>query len=85
MQRNKYSKKKKEICIYFLTNKVLVTVHRETGKLPLVFYSVNMENRYGEPSTYELAVKNEDSIRDMLGQPDCVCVCFCKQHIFFSL
>jgi hypothetical protein len=42
--------------IYFLTNQVLFTVHGEKGKLPSVFYSVGMENRYGEPSTYELAV-----------------------------
>jgi len=61
--------------IYFLTNQVLFTVHGEKGKLPSVFYSVGMENRYGEPSTYELAVDSYDSIRGMLDQPVSVHVC----------
>ena len=64
-----------EMLIYFLTNQVLFTVHGEKGKLPSVFYSVGMENRYGEPSTYELAVDSRIQLEVCLtSQSLCTCV-----------
>lgn len=58
MTKEEIKIQREEMFIYFLTNQVLFTVHREKGKLPSVFYSVGMENRYGESSTYEPAVNS---------------------------